>query len=47
MIQLISCAIALFLVFGIPYLMDKKSGERKQNDLEREMERRENLDDYR
>lgn len=47
MAELIGCAIGLFVVFGIPYLMDKKSAERKQNDLEREMERRENLDDYR
>ena len=41
-IDFISCAIALFVVFGIPSLLDKKSSEQKERDLEEEFRKREN-----
>lgn len=41
-IDLISCAIALFVVFGIPSLLDRKASEQKERDLEEEFKKREN-----
>lgn len=41
-VDLISCAIALFVVFGIPSLLDKKASEQKERDLEEEFKKREN-----
>jgi hypothetical protein len=42
LVDLISCAIALFVVFGIPSLLDKKSSEQRSRDLEEEFRKREN-----
>ena len=40
-IDFISCAIGLFVVFGIPSLLDKKSSAQKERDLEEEFRKRE------
>lgn len=42
LVDLISCTIALFIVFGIPSLLDKKSSAQKERDLEEEFRKREN-----
>nr|DAJ60428.1 MAG TPA: Membrane MotB of proton-channel complex MotA/MotB [Caudoviricetes sp.] len=42
LIDLISCAIGLFVVFGIPSLLDKKASEQRSRDLEEEFRKREN-----
>lgn len=42
LVDLISCAIALFVVFGIPGILDKKSSAQKERDLEEEFRKREN-----
>lgn len=41
-IEFISCAIGLFVVFGIPSLLDRKASEQKERDLEEEFRKREN-----
>ena len=38
-IDFISCAIALFVVFGIPSLLDKKSSAQKERDLKKNSEK--------
>ena len=40
-VDLISCAIALFVVFGIPSLLDRKASEQRSRDLEEEFRKRE------
>lgn len=42
LIDLISCAIGLFVVIGIPSLLDKKASEQRSRDLEEEFRKREN-----
>lgn len=42
LVDLISCAIALFVVFGIPSLLDRKASEQRSRDLEEEFRKREN-----
>lgn len=41
-IDFISCAIALFVVFGIPSLLDRKASEQRSKNLEEEFRKREN-----
>lgn len=42
MVKLISCIIALFIVHGIPYMIDKGNEKQREANLEEEFRKREN-----
>ena len=46
MVKLIACAIALFIVYGIPYLMDSKNRKEQQRKNVDEFMRKSFGEDY-
>lgn len=46
MFKLISLAIAFYIVFGIPYSLQQRENERKFKEFEKEIERRQNPDNW-